>query len=323
MGPVYVFVHPTKSALTFFALYDYPRTLKSQPKLSTKKWSAPPWPSIKNADDKSGPSLWIFGEILHAISCLTALICLAYLFWVMFRIKVWARKWALKRDKIYKKYIQPSPRQREEREREISSWQSNKSVKITHLLSWHPEPQYFLCVSLLWSSDMWSIKTSSFTFQVMERTLQTMGLHPTYLEAFKATHDKILSEEAPISALDRHHLALMVSQKLLSMHPWLLNVAAYLIQRRCNTNENGIKLQKCSCSAIIGNFSKQYLILQFRSSWRVKIRGFFSFMSRLIKREEIFVCFSSHIRCRLWRLRLTKCHIHPLHFYPPALFLML
>ena len=116
---------------------------------------------------------------------------------------------------------------------------------------------------------MWSIKTSSFIFQVMERTLQTMGLHPTYLEAFKATHDKILSEEAPISALDRHHLALMVSQKLLSMHPWLLNVAAYLVQRRCNTNKNGIKLQKCSCSAIIGNISKQYLILQFRSSWRI------------------------------------------------------
>ncbi len=56
----------------------------------------------------------------------------------------------------------------------------------------------------------------------MERTLKTMGLHPTYLEAFKATHDKILSEEVPISALDRHHIALMVSQKLLWMHPWLL-----------------------------------------------------------------------------------------------------
>ena len=64
----------------------------------------------------------------------------------------------------------------------------------------------------------------------MERTLKTMGLHPTYLEAFKATHDKILSEEVPISALDRHHIALMVSQKLLCMHPWLLGDDPHFLQ---------------------------------------------------------------------------------------------
>ena len=96
-------------------------------------------------------SLWIFGEILHAISCLTALICLA-LFWVMFRIKVWARKWALKRDKIYKKtYSQRRGRS----QAEISSWQSNKSVKITHLLSWHTkEGLFYFLTLLLWLSDV-------------------------------------------------------------------------------------------------------------------------------------------------------------------------
>ena len=139
-----------------------------------------------------------------------------------------------KRQNLHKKYSRTAQRgSKRGSQAEISSWQSNKSVKITHLLSWHPEPQYFLCVSLLWLSDMWSIKTSSFIFQVMERTLQTMGLHPTYLEAFKATHDKILSEEVPISALDRHHIALMVSQKLLCMHPWLLYEAKKPNMVRC------------------------------------------------------------------------------------------
>ena len=50
-----------------------------------------------------------------------------------------------------------------------------------------------------------------YVLQVMERTLRTMGLHPTYLEAFKATHDAILSQDGPISIVDRHHIALMVS----------------------------------------------------------------------------------------------------------------
>ena len=223
---------------TFFAQYNFPRTLKSQLKLSTKsdicttlllvdsfRIMAVSKMQMTRGGWRRPLALWIFGEILHAISCLTALICLA-LFWVMFRIKVWARKWALKRDKIYtKKYSRTAQRgSKRGSQAEISSWQSNKSVKITHLLSWQTkEGISFSFISwLFYDYHMWSIKTSSLIFQVMERTLKTMGLHPTYLEAFKATHDKILSEEVPISALDRHHIALMVSQKLLCMHPWLL-----------------------------------------------------------------------------------------------------
>ena len=45
----------------------------------------------------------------------------------------------------------------------------------------------------------------------MEKTLRTMELHPTYLKAFKDTHDQILHGEGPISSEDRHHIALMVS----------------------------------------------------------------------------------------------------------------
>ena len=46
-----------------------------------------------------------------------------------------------------------------------------------------------------------------------------MGVHPTYLEAFKATHDAILSQDGPLSIVDRHHIALMVSQnKQLTRH---------------------------------------------------------------------------------------------------------
>ena len=42
-----------------------------------------------------------------------------------------------------------------------------------------------------------------------------MGLHPTYLEAFKATHEQILTGDGPISPVDRHHLALMVKANLI------------------------------------------------------------------------------------------------------------
>ena len=132
-----------------------------------------------------------------------------------------------KRQNLHKKYSRTAQRgSKRGSQAEISSWQSNKSVKITHLLSWQTkEGISFSFISwLFYDYHMWSIKTSSLIFQVMERTLKTMGLHPTYLEAFKATHDKILSEEVPISALDRHHIALMVSQKLLCMHPWLLYI---------------------------------------------------------------------------------------------------
>ena len=54
-----------------------------------------------------------------------------------------------------------------------------------------------------------------FFLQVMERTFRTMGLHPTYLEAFKATHEQILTGDGPISLVDRHHLALMVKANLI------------------------------------------------------------------------------------------------------------
>ena len=54
-----------------------------------------------------------------------------------------------------------------------------------------------------------------FFLQVMERTFRTMGLHPTYLEAFKATHEQILTGDGPISPVDRHHLALMVKANLI------------------------------------------------------------------------------------------------------------
>lgn len=70
--------------------------------------------------------------------------------------------------------------------------------------------------------------------KVMERTLKTMGLHPTYLEAFKATHDKILSEEVPISALDRHHIALMAVSRHSCME--LLNVHESEIQSAISEN---------------------------------------------------------------------------------------
>ncbi len=45
----------------------------------------------------------------------------------------------------------------------------------------------------------------------MERTLGTMGLHPLYLQFFKATHDLVQSGEGPISIDDRNYIALMVS----------------------------------------------------------------------------------------------------------------
>ena len=141
-----------------------------------------------------------------------------------------------KRQNLHKKYSRTAQRgSKRGSQAEISSWQSNKSVKITHLLSWQTkEGISFSFISwLFYDYHMWSIKTSSLIFQVMERTLKTMGLHPTYLEAFKATHDKILSEEVPISALDRHHIALMVSQKLLCMHPWLLYEAKKPNMVRC------------------------------------------------------------------------------------------
>ena len=53
-----------------------------------------------------------------------------------------------------------------------------------------------------------------------------MGLHPTYLEAFKATHEQILTGDGPISLVDRHHLALMVTANLIyyfTLLPGLLN----------------------------------------------------------------------------------------------------
>ena len=57
--------------------------------------------------------------------------------------------------------------------------------------------------------------------QVMERTFRTMGLHPTYLEAFKATHEQILTGDGPISLVDRHHLALMVRENLICFQFWV------------------------------------------------------------------------------------------------------
>ena len=53
---------------------------------------------------------------------------------------------------------------------------------------------------------------SNFSFQVMERTFRTMGLHPKYLEAFRVAHDKLVYCDGPISSTDRHYIALMVGR---------------------------------------------------------------------------------------------------------------
>ena len=55
---------------------------------------------------------------------------------------------------------------------------------------------------------------SNFSFQVMERTFRTMGLHPKYLEAFRVAHDKLVYCDGPISSTDRHYIALMVGRIL-------------------------------------------------------------------------------------------------------------
>ena len=73
--------------------------------------------------------------------------------------------------------------------------------------------KYGLSLSSVLLSDDPSQQKKSVFLQVMERTLKTMGLHPTYLEAFKATHDQVLNGDGPISTTDRHHIALMVSLK--------------------------------------------------------------------------------------------------------------
>ena len=56
-----------------------------------------------------------------------------------------------KRQNLHKKYSQRRGRS----QAEISSWQSNKSVKITHLLSWHTkEGLFYFLTLLLWLSDV-------------------------------------------------------------------------------------------------------------------------------------------------------------------------
>ena len=56
-----------------------------------------------------------------------------------------------KRQNLQKTYSQRRGRS----QAEISSWQSNKSVKITHLLSWHTkEGLFYFLTLLLWLSDV-------------------------------------------------------------------------------------------------------------------------------------------------------------------------
>lgn len=78
--------------------------------------------------------------------------------------------------------------------------------------------------------------------QVMERTFRTMGLHPTYLEAFKATHEQILTGDGPISLVDRHHFALMAVARHSCME--LLNVYEEDLTSACINNEDLVMKSK-------------------------------------------------------------------------------
>ena len=53
----------------------------------------------------------------------------------------------------------------------------------------------------------------------LSSTWRAMSMHPRYLESFEKTHNYLLRGNGPLTAADRHYLALMVGHESLTGPP--------------------------------------------------------------------------------------------------------